>query len=68
MTDWEFHLIPQILSGDVAQLDTAFHWASAPQGYFYWYDRCEGLVPLSDKDRAFLEKLYADAVKRRLKL
>lgn len=63
---WRPHCIPPVLSGDVHPLWDAFKWTDSPQGWTYWHRRAKGLVPLSDDDRAYLQRLYAAAVSKRL--
>lgn len=65
---WSVDHLARVLAGDHRALRHAFHWEDTPQGDRYWYRRSRGKVPLSDKDRDYLQQLYTDAVKRRLKL
>lgn len=66
MTVWSVERLMEVLSGDYRALWKAFLWDSTPQGRYHWYDRAEGVTPLTGDDYAYLRKLYADAVKHRL--
>lgn len=66
MRIFNYQHVPKVLAGEYRLLQYLFVWDSTPQGHDHWYDRAQGLVPLSDEDRAYLERLYANAVRRRL--
>lgn len=66
MSIWSAKQLSEVLSGDHTKLWEAFHWDSTPQGHDHWYDRAEGREPISVEDRAFVEQLYAQSVRRRL--
>lgn len=57
-------LLSRVLEGDYRELWPAFPWDSSPQTHDYWYDRAQGLTPLTHEDRDFLDRLRA-AMSRR---
>lgn len=56
----------RVLSGDHKALWQAFAWDLTPQQWDYWYFRAKGREPLSADDRAYLERMYANAVRDKL--
>lgn len=48
-------LVHEVLNGKVGSLLGAFTWIHSPQGYAYWCRRCDGILPLSDEDKALLQ-------------
>lgn len=55
------HAVKDVLGGDMRRLAVSFEWPNEKHGIRYWSQRCDGVEPLSDTDRQFLEYLLAES-------
>lgn len=45
-----------VLRGEHLKIYFLFCWDETPQGHEHWRARAEGIVPLSESDRAYLKR------------
>lgn len=51
----------EVIKGDTSELMFAFAWRLTKQGFDYWDAIYEGVIPLSDEDREYIQSLIDEA-------